>query len=390
MIKISNVFLVCIFLIISCKPNKNGSTQTINLTKGLKNDRKINLSEIATNIEYIPLETTENSYIGNIKQVKFCNGFIFILDSKAKVIQIFNKKGEYINKINKCGKGPGEYLNPYGLEVDKNDTSIFIFDRSYKLIKYSFKGELVKEWMLTETNSLAFTALNDSFFVFLTTYPRNAFNDGYHLSVYNNDFKLLDRFIKKDILDKENAFSMSVTGNFILEHYCDTLTYWEQKQDIVYKIVDNKAIYPQYKIIYPNPMPLNGKSVDKVKYNSLFGFIETYNYMFFWGNYNNAPFRTVYSKKTKQIVTISLKYADQLNYGFINDIDGGYPFYPDNATSDGKLFCVFSLFELKQFLAKKNNTKTKVISEQKRTELMKLIEMSKPEDNECIMLVTLK
>lgn len=112
MIKISNIFLVCTFLITSCQSNQNGGTQTINLTKGLKNDRKINLSEIATNIEYIPLETTEYSYTGTIKKVKFCNGFIFILESKEKVIQIFDNKGEHIKEINKCGKGPGEYINP--------------------------------------------------------------------------------------------------------------------------------------------------------------------------------------------------------------------------------------------------------------------------------------
>lgn len=389
MIRIGVSFLIYSLLLISCTTSPKERIEIINLTKGLKNSRQINLSEIASDIEYISLETVKDSYIGYIEHVKFCNGFIFILDSKSNGIYIFNNKGKYVTQINRNGKGPGEYIRIYDLEISPKDTSIFVFDvEVHKLIKYDFKGQFVREWRLQEQSSCAFALLDELSFVFLTAYPRNAYNDGYSLTVYDSNLNILNKFVNKDILPKEVAYSMQTTGNYTLQFYCDTLTYWERKKDIVYKITDTKTVFPKYKIVYPNPMPLNGEI--KNGYNGLFGFIETCNYMFFWGDYNNNPFRTLYSKITKETTTNSLKYRDELNYGFINDLDGGYTFYPDEATSDGKIYCTFSLFELKQFLAKKSNIKTEVVSELNRAELMNLVENSKPEDNKCIMIVTLK
>jgi hypothetical protein len=383
------VFVIYSLLIISCTTNPKENIEIIDLTNGLGNCRKIYLSEIASNIEYIPLETGKDSYIGTIAQVKFCNGFIFILDSKSKVVYIFNNNGKYAAQINSIGKGPGEYIKLSDLEIYPKDTSIFVFDiEVHKLIKYDIHGQFINEWRLQEQSSSAFSIFDGLSFIFLTTYPRNAYNDGYSLAVYDSNLNLVNKFINKDILPKEVAHSTQVTGNYTLHTYCDTLTYWERKKDIVYKITDINTVLPKYQIVYPNPMPLNGKI--KNGYNGLFGFIETCNYMFFWGDYEDNPFRTLYSKKTNEITTNSLKYRDELNYGFINDIDGGYTFYPDEATPDGKLYCTFSLFELKQFLKKKTNIKAEVVSEQKRAELLKLIENSKLQDNKCLMIVTLK
>lgn len=385
------ITIVCIFLLISCDTSQKGIIEVIDLTNGLKHTRKVNLSEIASDVEYIILDTTEESYIGSFEQVKFFKDFIFILDSKFKAIHIFNKNGKLISKIDKKGRGPGEYIGLRDLEIYPKDTSIFILDGQMdKLINYSINGEFIHEWRILDRYASAFSILEGPSYIFFTTYPNNAFNDGFSLSVYDKNLHIVNRLINKDILSQDIAFSMPSSSSFTFENFCDTLTYWEYRKDVVYKITNGGTVIPKYKITYPNPMPLNADITNNYPYNVLYSFIETDCYMFFFGNYKEYPFRSVYSKKTKEAVTLSLNYADELNYGFINDIDGGYTFFPDGVTPDGKLYCTFSMFELKRFLSESSNINKNVLSEQKRTELLNLVEKSKLEDNYCLMIVTLK
>lgn len=391
MLRIYVLIVFSSLLCFSCKTNPKESIEIIDLTEGLRKNSTINLSQIATDIEYISLETKKESLIGSIEQVKFYSNYILILDAKQNVIQIFDRKGNYLRRIDYRGKGPGEYISLKDFEICQKDTSIIIFDNEGdKLIKYNFKGEFINEWKIPEQYASAFSLVENDSFVFLTSYPVNAFNEGYSLSIYDKDIKIINKFLNTDIVSKEVAFTMDSYGMMAFQEFCDTLTYWEFRKDIVYKITDNKTVIPRYKILYPSPVPLN-TSLDEVKQgNSLHGYIETCNYIFLWGDYNKNFFRLVYSKKSKKVSHISLKDRDRLNYGFKNDIDGGFTFYPKDVTSDGKLFCVFSMFRLKQFLSDKTNIRKEVLSEQKRAELMNLLKDSKPEDNGCIMLVTLK
>ena len=94
-----------------------------------------NLSDIAADIEYIPLETTSNSIMGRIISVKIRNKHIYVATVDNKIF-CFDVSGKYLFNLDKAGKGPEEYL--YCSEFDVNESnSILAVKGSKEIIFYN-------------------------------------------------------------------------------------------------------------------------------------------------------------------------------------------------------------------------------------------------------------
>lgn len=88
--------IAIIFTVISCGSNGASSGKgNIDVESAVGKGRIVNLSEVATDIRYIPLETTAESVIGNVWNVKYSNGKIYISDNKY-AISIFKDDGIFI------------------------------------------------------------------------------------------------------------------------------------------------------------------------------------------------------------------------------------------------------------------------------------------------------
>ena len=378
------LILVCIILI-SCSSQKE-KKGIIDLRKCLKENSIVYLSEIANDIEYIPLESNELNYIGNIGQLRFFKEQIVLVDSKTNIIHIFNNKGKHIKKISSIGKGPKEYISIGWIHISSKDSCIYILDNeTSNLLKFDINGKFMNRWKI-EGNPSAFDISNNNI-TFLYVYPNSAYNNNFSISIFDKSLTNHVNKIKTKAITKEKAFVTNATGNFLFAKSSDTLTYWEYRKDVIYKI-KGTDIFEAYKIIYPNPLTYESPNTDISKYTKIYNVFESSNYFFLCGDYNSAPFRIVYDKRTMKSKQLSLKAADKLNYGFINDIDGGFTFFPEGVTPDGRLYMKISLFQLKEYL--ENNTKKYILNSSKSKELQKLMNSSTIEDNECIMLVTLK
>jgi len=76
--------------------------------------------------------------------------------------------------------------------------------------------------------------------------------------------------------------------------------------------------------------------------------------------------------------------------GFVNDWDGGPEFWPKANVNDKKLFMTISAADLKSMIEKEGFTDIKTLYPEKKKELIDMIKNLKEDDNEVIMLVTLK
>jgi hypothetical protein len=86
-------------------------------------------------IELIPLETDEESIIGNERDVIITDQF-YIISDHLNIISIFDKKGNFIsNSKKKLGAGPEEYHTFMGVSYNSISNSIDIFT-PYYLIAY--------------------------------------------------------------------------------------------------------------------------------------------------------------------------------------------------------------------------------------------------------------
>jgi hypothetical protein len=77
------------------------------------------LSDFATNIEYIPLQTVESSLMGgSIRKIIKKDKRIYI--SNAKNIMCFDTEGKFLFKLDNEGRGPGEYTVIFDFEISSD------------------------------------------------------------------------------------------------------------------------------------------------------------------------------------------------------------------------------------------------------------------------------
>ncbi len=71
-------------------------------------------------MKYIPLETTDESLVGRIKKVIYHDHLFFIYDKSWESVFIFTDDGDFVQKIDRMGNGPGEYVQTMDIDVDEN------------------------------------------------------------------------------------------------------------------------------------------------------------------------------------------------------------------------------------------------------------------------------
>jgi hypothetical protein len=104
------------FYFLSCEKEKKQSFNNvvnIDISETFKEKQKINLSTVASKIEYIQLKSDTTCYLGQIynpkRQIQFSKDKILISDAQNTLF-LFDISGKFINKIGNVGKGPKEYV----------------------------------------------------------------------------------------------------------------------------------------------------------------------------------------------------------------------------------------------------------------------------------------
>jgi len=209
---IKNLFLILLACIVltGCKDidlNKRNKIITFNLG----NDPEITsvkLSDLGfEDIEYVPLETNNQSLISRINKIRIGDDF-FLLQYLNSLLT-FKKDGSFIAKIGKEGRGPDEYLLVHDVDIEKESQNIYLvstWQRKFNvytssgLLLRTFKSpEDITSFIITESGIL-----------------------GYSLNTQGkilNSFNLIDtngNIIKK--FPNKYPWSLTQLGTYIFEH----------------------------------------------------------------------------------------------------------------------------------------------------------------------------
>jgi hypothetical protein len=132
-------FTILFFLFFSC--NENVKKSYVNVSSEFENivvDTNmtfLKLSTIATSIDYIPLQTSENFIIGKIDKIKLFNNKFYILDKKsAKSLFIFDRSGKFL--FSKTAR-KDELISINNLTdffIDEKSELIYLYARDAKTI----------------------------------------------------------------------------------------------------------------------------------------------------------------------------------------------------------------------------------------------------------------
>ncbi len=145
-------FLFCIALT-NCQSKPKGSHAKIVEVNGNKvvdcnisevtDTIDLQLSEIISECEVIPLETNEKSLFESVYHVGISENYIAIHSHGSLPIKLFSRKGKFIRDIGKIGRGPGEFNSLYGIQIDEAANRIYLtpFANAKELIVYNLNNE---------------------------------------------------------------------------------------------------------------------------------------------------------------------------------------------------------------------------------------------------------
>lgn len=108
---IYSIILLSFILLFSCTTSQNNKEHFVVDIKG-KSDPEL-LKEAMTSIKtrLVPMETTDSIlFKGSASDLYVTNYFLFIIDKSQKTIFRYDRNGKFINKINRVGQGPEEYI----------------------------------------------------------------------------------------------------------------------------------------------------------------------------------------------------------------------------------------------------------------------------------------
>jgi hypothetical protein len=386
-------FLIFLCAGVSCNNHDKvqfNKLETIDLDKGLSNTKEIRLSQIATDIQYIPLETKEECLITTVSQIFTFNDKIIVFDERQRNIYLFTTDGKFIRRIGEKGVGPGEYNEAFRVNFNYKDSSILVKDRDN--IFYGLDGKFIeKNSSFPEMGQINFL---DDHIVFSFGRPSFVFNDNFQIAICDKNFQVKKRLInrKSENITKENEGK--ILGNRMnhLQYFSDTLSYWEYKYDTIYRIPDINTCIPRYAFNYSRKQGLNDQS-EGSRERVIEKLIETHSYIFLQlfdpsgTSAESIDFEMIYFKTTNEIIT--LKFRDNIR-GMINDIDGGLEVLPRKSLKDGRIFTSFSAFELKQRLLEEPFRSIKPLNIEKQEELLHILNKSEIDDNPVIMIIKLK
>ena len=107
-----------------------GDIKVIDLAGAVGKGKIVNISEVADDIKYVALETTDNSLIGQRARVQIKNDRIYVISSQylSFDIKVFDINGKYLFTFNRMGRGPEEYSLMSYVKIDNVTGGFMAFD----------------------------------------------------------------------------------------------------------------------------------------------------------------------------------------------------------------------------------------------------------------------
>jgi hypothetical protein len=394
-----NYFVLAMVIIIcSCGRNKTLTTTSNDLIRidllSEAESKISDLSDIASNIDYIPLQTINNSLISRIDKVIITEDKIY-LNNRGNEIMCFNKKGDFLFKLSNSGRGPGEYTFITDFDVSSDNKKIILLSLSNsKILIYNNNRT---EFLFTKSIDLnhdgvlktSFVPGNDN--ILLSNGPWYGTEPTLTLLInLNGDtISLKPNCYKYEKLGPGSRSTFDAIQYKIDDKVCfkegfsDTIFYVNSKLDKFFPklILDSHGTVPPPKVRGDIEYAKNHSA----EFSSVAIAYEVPRYIFYFYIYKNLRHKIIYDKVTDK------KYEIALENALKDDINGG----PDfdlyvNSCTNSKFYSSVDALTFKKFIESADYLKAKVRDPKKKEELKRLADSLKETDNPVLIVVTPK
>jgi hypothetical protein len=248
------LFVCMIFYLLGCSEgHQEKPLVLLNMEKANYTANPL-IKDYFDNPQLIKLETNKESLITEINRLIIYDNKLFIFDNKNNSVLTFNEDGKFLFKINRVGRGPGEYIQLTDFTIDEiNKQIILLCDIPNCLIYLDLNGKFIRQETRTEYDLYLSADNNILYFASLLTEKDKNY---IRVKTENN----LKEFLKidKNIRDKEfySKFPNIIKSNNV---------YYSKVYDNIIYSLSNDKVVPKFMVNFGNRM------IDKdvVKKNSL-------------------------------------------------------------------------------------------------------------------------
>jgi len=424
-------YLICILVIIaliSCRQKGNESVKQFNgistlefpieidMEKFIDTEfKEIGLSSVVDSIEYIPLETTQSSLIGFIRQAVIADSFIFILTGE-KILK-FNREGKYLCQIGSLGRGPGQFIGLKCISIDDLRETLFICPNYSKdLIKYTYTNDYLGVQPMSSSDLaiyISYIGYNRYSAVGAWTPPDWKTEEMFIAAILDSSGRVVkkidtplrqfDNFLKRKDIQYPGTFSPTYFDStaICLGYGCDTVFAITQDSIEVRYILSTGKYDAPLDIKYGFDSNTSARvMISEKKFNYIFfdkAPIETRDYLFlrfflkgymYLAAFNKLTDETIVFKKEGDVRFGQVVSVD--DFGFMNDLDGGLYFYPRWTNLRGDVWIdAYDAFEFKAKLTSSWQFPNKNYSEKQKS-LIQLVNMLDDNDNPVLMIAYVK
>lgn len=178
-------------------------------------DEFIPLSEIADSIKCIKLQIDSGDAMGRIREIIIKKKYIYAVDISQQVIFVFNKEGLLVTKLNKKGRGPGEYSRIGPVFIDDDESYI-------EIVNYTGGKQSILRY-----KNLSFDYINTTL-----SYPDISANSVkrhkglFYFAIQQIDNHINDKDTNGDLVicDSENNFKVLFDKKIITERHYFSMT----------------------------------------------------------------------------------------------------------------------------------------------------------------------
>lgn len=254
----------------SCKNSKTGKLvdnpdlKTIDVGKSIGKGRIVNISEIATDIKYVPLETNKSSLIGKGAVVFYENGRIYVRFLRT-ILQVFDSTGKYLFTFNKIGRGPQEYIDGL-IQIEKGTGNINVFESKGNIAsikRYSPEGKFLSNILLKNPVDLSTrraNQLSESLYLIHIT-NRITKNDVEYFALIVDTLSNIREMIPSPDIKMNKSSETKYVGKRVMNisaskpplyvnYYKDSLRICVGLGNTIFSFDHEKGTYPRYHIDY--------------------------------------------------------------------------------------------------------------------------------------------
>lgn len=238
LIRAVNLLAMCFMFYLCQTKHAESDVQIINIpVKSI--ETSVVLSEIADNVDYIPLETNDTTILDRITRIIDKEGYLYVSDSHS--VYKFDYQGKLYAKIGKEGRGPNDYKSISDFQL-ASDESVWILSKGNKcLYNYGWNGGLNRRIELKYWAS-KICLLDDSTLLLYTGNEKSADNSYQLLLLDIETNSAISHFLPID--DKKSKYVHVLFDNcFNREN--DSIYFYNVFCDTVYSLVQNRLM-PQY------------------------------------------------------------------------------------------------------------------------------------------------